>query len=787
MAISYDAKKRIFKLDTDHTSYLIGLTEEGYAGHIYYGAKLNHPCGYAALGTGDAPVTPSVNARDKLNFMDGFFFEYPTWGTGDLRESALDVRTPDGFRGCELIFDSYSVIPGKKSIPGMPSTFAKRSDVMSDDEALRNIGVYSGKNAGFIAPEPEEKVETLELTLKDEVLGLKVILYYTVFPASDAVVRSAEIINGGSGALTLEKAYSACIDMPNRNFERIVLEGSWARERRVDRVPVGRGIQGVRSLRGETSHNENNFLALVTPGTDEEKGEVYAMNFVYSGNFRAQAELSQHRSIRMTMGIEPETFSWRLESGESFRTPEAVLVYSDRGTGEMSRRFHDLYRNHLIRSPWLHADRPILVNNWEATYFNFDTEKLAALAKTARDTGIEMLVMDDGWFGVRNSDNCSLGDWYVNEEKLPGGLKPLVDRVNELGLKFGIWFEPEMISGDSDLYRAHPDWALRLPGRTPTQSREQYVLDYSRKEVRDAVYSQISAVLHSANIAYVKWDMNRPLSDLGSAELPPERAGELHHRFVLGVYDLQERLISEFPELLLENCSGGGGRFDPGMLYYSPQIWTSDDTDAIERLWIQEGTSYVYPVSTMGAHVSKAPNEQVGRMTDFMTRGNVALEGTFGYELDLTSMPEEERAMIPEQVRRYHRYHALIAEGDLYRGHSWDAKDPYQVWTVAAKDKSAALLTYVQVLGEANRRPRMVPFRGLLPDARYVVYEVGTTEEIRECGLGAEESGAAGASAAGASFASNGCSFYGDELMQVGVSLPAMGDFRSRMLIAVRQ
>ena len=493
--------------------------------------------------------------------------------------------------------------------------------------------------------------------------------------------------------------------------------------------------------------------------TTEESGDVWAMNFVYSGNFLAQIEGNQFGSIRAMMGIHPENFCWKLEPGESFQAPEVICMYSAQGLGGMSRNFHDLYRNHLIRGIYKDKKRPILINNWEATYFDFDTEKLLAIARQASALGIEMLVMDDGWFGCRNDDNSSLGDWFVNESKLKGGLKYLVDEVNKLGMKFGIWMEPEMISPDSDLYREHPDWAIQVPGRVGSLARNQYVLDLTRKEVRDCIYDRIAAVLRSANIEYVKWDMNRQLSDLGSFGLAAERQGELFHRQVLAVYEMQERLVTDFPDLLLENCSGGGARFDPGMLYYSPQIWCSDDTDAIERLSIQAGTALVYPLSTMGAHVSDCPNHTVGRTTPFETRGYVALAGTFGYELDVTKIPEADREMIPDQVAMYHKYNDLVRRGDYYRIAHYAENHFYDCYAVVAKDKSEALVTYIQVLGRPNFHSRRICIPGLDPEKTYVIENAADWPEI-----GQNE-------------------YRGDTLHYAGINIPPIsGDFKGRIM-----
>lgn len=509
--------------------------------------------------------------------------------------------------------------------------------------------------------------------------------------------------------------------MDNEDFEVLSLHGSWARERHMERVPLGYGSYVTESVRGESSHQDHPFLALLSKNCTQTVGEVYAMHFIYSGNFLAKAQRCQHDTVRMVMGIHPTNFRWRLEPGEQFQAPEVVCVYSDEGLGKMTRTFHDLYRTHLIRSSYLHQTRPVLVNSWEAAYFDFDTEQLLSLAKQSAELGIEMLVMDDGWFGRRNSDEGSLGDWTVNEEKLKGGLKYLSDEVHALGMKFGIWFEPEMISPDSELYRRHPDWALQLKDRCGSLCRAQYVLDLSRPEVVDYVYECVAAVLRHARIDYVKWDMNRQLTDIGSSYLPAERQGELSHRHTLAVYELQERLTREFPELLLENCSGGGARFDPGMLYYSPQIWCSDDTDAIERLAIQEGTQLLYPLSTIGAHVSDCPNHTVGRVTPFETRGIVALAGTFGYELDTRKISEEDRAQIPEQIAAYKKYAPLIREGDYYRIASYQDNHRYDCYEIVSKDRTEAVVFFIQVLHEPNYRSRKLRLQRL---DRETLYEV---------------------------------------------------------------
>lgn len=691
MGVQFFEKERIFKLDTKASSYLIGIVdEEGFLGHIYYGKKMqDHDVAYL-MRTQEAPFVPSTNARDRLSFLDSFPMEYPTHGLGDFREDAISVKTVGGHVALQLAYVSHEIYGGKKALKDLPATFGK-----------------------------EEECTTLDILCEDRILGLKVVLSYTAFEDVDAITRSVRVINEGKDPIYLTKVMSTCLDMDNQNFDLITLHGSWARERHINRRPLSLGFQGVSSLRGESSHQEHPFMALVSHNADQDMGEVYGFSFVYSGNFLAETSMSQFDTVRAMVGINPEDFCWKLEQGEEFQAPEVVMVHSCEGIGMMSRNFHDLFRNHLIRGEYKDKKRPILINNWEATYFDFNTEKLIAIAKQASELGIEMLVMDDGWFGHRNDDNSSLGDWFVNEAKLPGGLKYLVDEVNKLGMKFGIWFEPEMISPDSELYKEHPDWAIAIPGRTAGLCRNQYVLDLSRQEIVDYVYGRLSEILHSANIEYVKWDMNRQLADMGSIGLPADRQGELFHRYVLGVYQLQERLITEFPHLLLENCSGGGARFDPGMLYYSPQIWCSDDTDAIERLEIQEGTALVYPLSTMGAHVSDCPNHTVGRVTPFETRGYVALAGTFGYELDVTKIPEEDRKMIPDQVAMYHKYNDLVRSGDYYRIASYSENHKYDCYMVVSKDQSEALVTFIQVMMRPNYHSRNIRLKGLDPQKQY--------------------------------------------------------------------
>lgn len=691
MSVFYSEKDRSFRLDANNTSYMMKYTEEGYLCHVYFGAKVpDDDLGYL-LRFDESPLTPLENNRDRATFLDTTPFEYSCFGIGDYREAAFKILDDKGMTAADLRYKSHKIYKGKPALEGMPATFATDS---------------SG-------------CDTLEITLEDKPLGLEVVLVYTAFDKLDVITRSVRVNNVGSRSVQLTRVLSTCIDFDTDKFDMITLNGSWARERAVERCRLHHGKQLIDSIKGESSHQNNPFVALCDNNADEDRGEVFGFNFVYSGNFFAQAEVTQHKKTRFVMGINPLDFTWLLEAGESFTAPEVVMVHSDEGLGKMSRTFHDLYRENLIRGEYKDKRRPILINNWEATYFNFDTEKLISIAREASKLGIEMLVMDDGWFGHRDSDNSSLGDWFVYEKKLQGGLKYLVDEVNKLGMKFGIWFEPEMISPDSELYKAHPDWAIQIEGRPLTMSREQYVLDYSNKEVRDYIYGLMRKILDSANIEYIKWDMNRQFTEIGSNFLPANRQRELWHRYVLGVYDVMNRLTTDYPHLLLENCSGGGARFDPGMLYYSPQIWCSDDTDAIERLKIQHGTSMCYPCSAMGAHVSDCPNHTVGRNTPFKTRGHVAMVGTFGYELDVTRIPQEDRDAIPAQIEEFNKFNTLVRTGDHYRIGNMFEDNTWDAWMFVSKDKTDALFEFVQVLARPNERSRRIKLKGLDPDAYY--------------------------------------------------------------------
>lgn len=726
MAIKVSENGRLFTLQTKDSSYQMFADDKNVLLHLYYGEKIGEEnlsglifC--TDMGFAGNPEEAGPNRKYSLDTLPQ---EIPGSGVGDFRDDMIEIRHADGSFAADFRFDSYEILDHSYAIPGMPALY--------DTE--------------------EEKGETLVITMTEKASDIVLKLFYGVFENENVITRAARLENHGETAIELEKMLSFSMDLMYENYEMIYFSGRHAMERTAERIPVQHAKVEIGSTRGTSSHHYNPAVILCEEGAGETHGSCIGACLVYSGNFVAAAQKDQKNQTRFQMGIHPTNFCFHLEKGEAFDTPQAILSYSGTGLTKLSQQYHEIIREHICRGAYKHAKRPILINNWEATYFDFNTEKLIAIAKEAKKCGIEMLVMDDGWFGHRNDDNTSLGDWQVNEEKINGGLKHLVDEVNVIGLQFGIWFEPEMISPDSKLYEEHPDWAIALPDRTPCRSRNQFVLDLSRKEVRDYVYEAVASVLRSANIAYVKWDMNRQLTDLGSSFLDEQHQGELMHRYVLGVYELQERLMTEFPDLLLENCSGGGARFDPGMLYYSPQIWCSDDTDAIERLKIQEGTALIYPLSTMGAHVSDCPNHTVGRVTPFATRGNVALAGTFGYELDITKIPEEDRKLIPEQTAMYHKYNDLVREGDYYRIASYAKNHEYDCYEVVSKDKKEALVTFVQVLNRPNYHSRRICLKGLQPDRNYQI------------------EGDKGV-------------YHGDTLMHAGINIPNMwGDFQSVLI-----
>jgi alpha-galactosidase len=721
MSIIFDNTTKSFHLIAKNTSYILQIHEDGYLSHLYFGRKLrNFNCNNLLPLIERCSFSPNPNPNNNILSLDTLPQEYPSYGTSDFRTPAYSIQLKNGTTITDLRYESHKIINGKPKLENLPATY-----VEADDEA-----------------------QTLEIVLFDSLIGLKVILYYTAFENYDAITRNVQFINNGNEDLKLLRALSMSIDFNNCDYDFLHLHGAWARERHIERTPLLIGNQSVESRRGSSSHNQNPFIALLSKDATEEHGDVYGFSLVYSGNFLAQAEVDQYKTTRVSLGINPFDFSWLLKPNESFQTPEVVMVYSSNGLGEMSRTYHKLYRKRLCRGAYRDKTRPILVNNWEATYFDFNAEKIESIGKTAKELGIELFVLDDGWFGKRNDANCSLGDWVVDKNKLPNGLDDLASRINNLDLQFGLWFEPEMVSPDSGLYRSHPDWCLHVPGRSRTQGRNQLVLDLSRDDVCDYIVNSLSAILNSVNISYVKWDMNRNMTEIGSKSLPPERQRETAHRYMLGLYKVYEKITAAFPNILFEGCSGGGGRFDAGTLYYMPQIWTSDDTDAIERLKIQYGTSIVYPISTMGSHVSAIPNHQVHRKTSLKMRGDVAMSGNFGYELDLTKFTDEEKEAVKKQIESYKDLRELIQFGDMYRLlNPFDGNETS--WIIVSEDKTEAFATYFRVLATPNEPITKLYLRGLDPDKNYSLTGLDGV-------------------------------FGGDELMYGGITIPYLeGDYQS--------
>ena len=690
MAIQIDAEKKIFTLETDHTMYQMQADAYGVLRHLWYGAKTGCDMSYLQ-DYPDVGFSGNIYAagNDRTYSLDTLPLEYAGAGVGDFRMPAVAAVHADGSSALDLRYYSHTVKPGKYGIEGLPAVYA------AEDEA-----------------------ETLEVVLRDTASAVEVTLLYAVLPALDLVTRCARIRNLGETPVTLTKAASLCLDISRGSWEWVHFHGRHAMERQMERRLLFHGIQEIGSTRGTSSHHQNPTVLLCTPDCTETAGACIGAALVYSGSHQTRLECDQLGQVRMVMGIHPDLFRWELKAGETFSTPEVMLSYSDTGLETLSHHFHQAIREHICRGKYQLAERPVLINNWEATYFGFDTEKILHIAEEAARLGVDMLVLDDGWFGKRDDDCSGLGDWFVNETKLSGGLHDLVEKIKGMGMRFGIWFEPEMISEDSDLYRKHPDWAIRIPDRAPMRSRYQLVLDMANPEVQEYLFRVMSDVLHSAYISYVKWDMNRSISDWYTRTLPADRQGEMPHRYVLGLYALLERLTAAFPDVLFEGCSGGGGRFDAGMLYYCPQIWCSDDKDAYERTKIQYGTSFFYPVSAVGSHVSTVPNHQTGRITPFETRGTVAMAGSFGYELDLNLLSDGEKQEVAEQIRQFKTYGPLIHNGKYYRLTNPMAEDA-ALWEFAAQDGSEVLVQGMLFHAEANVLRRTVQLRGLDAEKRY--------------------------------------------------------------------
>ena len=736
MAILFQEEKRIFTLQTKQTTYQMKVDDFGFLLHLYYGTKVSGDMDYL-LTYYDRGFSGNPNdvGNNRTYSMDVLPQEYPTLGTGDYRNSALVLRGHDESECCDLRYAGYEIREGKYELEGLPA-------------------VYAG----------EKEAQTLKIVLEDNVSKVRVQLLYGVLEDEDIITRSVKITNYGTACVVVEKAASACLDFITGQYDLLSFYGRHTMERNLQRIRIGHGSHSIGSRRGTSSHQYNPAVIVAEKNTTENTGDCYGMVFVYSGNFLCEAEQDQFDQTRVLMGLQSDLFHYPLESGQTLEIPETIMCYSDRGFGDLSVKYHRCIRNHICNgarsrrttemqgngsSETGFVPRPVLVNSWEAAYFNFTGETIVELAREAAGLGIDMVVMDDGWFGKREDDNSGLGDWQVNEKKLGCSLSELVRRVNAEGVKFGIWIEPEMISEDSDLYREHPDWAMQNPGRNPARGRNQLVLDFSREDVREHIFDQICRVLDQGNIEYIKWDMNRSVTDFYSVE---NRQGRVSYDFVTGLYDFMEKLLARYPKLMIEGCSGGGGRFDAGMMYYTPQIWCSDNTDALDRLRIQYGTSFFYPMSTVSAHVSAVPNHQTGRITSLRTRGIVAMTGAFGYELSLSRLSAEEKEEIREQIRQYKEFEPLISTGDYYRL-SNPFEDACAAWMFVSGDRKHILLHVVILENHGNMTVNYVRLKELLPDAVY------------------EE-------------AASGKCYCGSALMQAGIPIPVeMGDYRAYQFV----
>ena len=734
MAIKYHEKTKTFHIFNKEVSYIIHIMQNGQLENLYYGKAVRDKEDFTYLHEECVRSHMAICIPEPGTLSMHFTKqEYPVYGTGDYRSPALSVRQENGSAIVNFTYQSHEIYGGKKPLTPLPAVYT----------------------------ENDEEAQTLEILLHDSLMNTDLVLSYTVFAELPVLTRNSRIVQKGNQKIVLERAMSASVEFPDMDYEMVHLSGAWARERYVKSRKQEMGIQAVQSLAGTGSSAEHNpFLALKRPHTTEDQGEVYGFSLVYSGNFLAQTEVSTFDITRVMMGIHPEGFHWELSAGEEFQTPEVVMVYSDQGLNKMSQTYHKLFRKRLMRGVWRDQARPILLNNWEATYFDFNEEKILHIAEKAKEAGVELFVLDDGWFGTRNDDYRGLGDWYVNLEKLPDGISGLSHKVEEMGLKFGLWVELEMVNKDSDLYRAHPDWIIGVPERFESHSRHQYVLDFSRKEVVDHIYAMISKIIRESSISYIKWDMNRYMTEPYSRGLDASSQGKVMHKYILGVYDLYTRLITEFPEILFESCASGGARFDPGMLYFAPQTWTSDDTDASERTKIQYGTSYVYPIVSMGTHVSAVPNHQLHRVTPLSSRANVAYFGTFGYELDFNLLNDREMEMVKKQIEFMKENRELIQmDGDFYRLCSpFEGNDT--AWMVVSQDKKQAIVGFYQKLNKVNASWLRLKLQGLDKER---LYDVQCEDAVYQA--------------------------YGDELMYVGIPVDRErlnekgGDFASLIYV----
>lgn len=691
MSIQVNASNRLFHLQTKHTSYVFHVIEDGSLGQLYYDPKIPFKDDYANLNTREEHDCTNTRTDEDVEFQAELLKqEYAGLGKGDYRYPAFQITYPNGSRTSEFQYRDYELKDGKARLTGLPSTFADDSN----------------------------DSQTLTVKLADGDLELQ--LHYTVFADEDVIVRSTTFVNHGK-TVFLNRALSAQLDLPDANYDFIQFAGSWSRERHLHRSHLRPGTQSISSLRTASSHQENPFFMLARPHTDNNQGAVFGFNFVYSGNFLDSVEVDQFDTTRVLIGINPDEFGWKLNSGDSFQTPEVIFSYTDNGFNALSQQLGAFYAQHLINPHFAHQERPILINNWEATFMDFTEDKLMPIVERAKELGIEMFVLDDGWFGHRDDDRSSLGDWFVDEKKFNHGIAGFAKRVHDLDMKFGLWFEPEMISIDSKLYQTHPEWMIKTPGRGQTPGRHQFVLDMSRQEVVDYLFGLMSHIIQDAKLDYIKWDMNRNITEMYGADLPADQQLEFSHRYILGVYDLYDRLTKAFPDVLFESCASGGGRFDLGMMYYAPQAWCSDDTDAVERIKIQDGTSYGYTPSMWGAHVSAVPNDQVGRLTSIDMRAKVAYFGAFGYELDVTELSDEEQATIKQQVAFYKQYRKLFQFGTFYRLETPDTSDNVYGWETVSPDKQTAIGMRYQILNGANPAYIRYYFKGLDPERRYTV------------------------------------------------------------------
>jgi len=735
MMIEYDNSRGIFHLFNNKISYILQIEENGYLTHLFFGKKVKSYTGGYAYPKHERPFSPNPGDSVGSKFsLDNVLMEYPGFGFGDFREPAHNIKLADGSRINDFRYLNHKIFNGKKKLEGLPATYAN----------------------------DESQATTLEITLEDNISKLQIVLSYTIFSDVSAICRSVLFVNNSSKKVELNRMASMAIDFPAKEMDLIHLPGAWASERQMVREAVLKGTKRLESKRGTSSHQQNPVAILLDKDTTEFSGETYGFALVYSGNFEIVAEKDAYNQTRLVMGINSFNFAWCVEPSNSFQAPEVVMAFSPDGLNNLSQTYHQLFNNNLVRGQFKNVERPILINNWEATYFDFNADKITAIVNQAQKLGVELFVLDDGWFGKRDNDTSSLGDWFEYEGKIAGGLKCLSEQVHEKGMKFGLWFEPEMISEKSKLYEAHPDWAIGVPGRVRALGRNQYVLDYSRKAVWAFIYGQMKAILDNVEIDYIKWDMNRHLTDVYSVALPPEQQGEVAHRYVLGLYEFMEKIIADYPHVLFESCSGGGGRFDAGMLYYMPQAWTSDNTDAAARLNIQYGSSLIYPISSMGTHVSAVPNHQTGRAVSLSTRGNVAMSGVFGYEMDLSNVSAVELSEMQKQVAFYKEHRALILYGTLNRLLNPN-EDDCAAWVFVNEDKSQVLVFYCGLMVKASSPITTLKLKGLDEDSIYEVKYIEPPMFILDEGM----------------------KLGGDQLMNIGfyVNPNGAGDFASAKLL----